>query len=333
MGKAARLKRSRTYKGPDGSDRFIPGFTTRRAEALRGHCAEAVRALGYRAWDRGSHIVVTGGPFTAPGAILGFSTISREAARVPEDQWGPLAAEVIGRLIASALAAPPHLDRTQLREGLFPRFSAPGRIPEELLAEDYTYARRVAGMPLLVAVRHDQASAFLADIHLAKAGGVEEAWSAAEANLVAAGLGDPAIYAAPNGSSVIVFESEHPRQAAWLAYPERLVETLGLDVGPLGALFCVPAHRLLGIQPVREDTTSKEVERMLQLAGILGEGEVAPLSRELFWWRPGEEVLTAQAAGLDQERLGLPPDVGEALKAAGSVGTRGVNPIFDTMDG
>ncbi|MDQ4502786.1 hypothetical protein [Sinomonas sp. ASV322] len=336
MGKAARLRHSRT-ESLDEADRFIPGFTVRQAEALRAHCVEAVQTLGYRAWDRGSHIVVTGGPFTSPGAILGFSTISREAARVPKGQWGALAADVVGRLIASALAAPPHLDKAQLHKGLFPRFSAPGRIPDELLAEDYTYSRRVGGMPLLVAVRHEQASAFLADIHLAKVGGIEEAWRSAEANLVAAGLGDPTVYTAPNGSSTVVFEGEPPRQAAWLGYPERLVETLGIDVGPLGALFCVPAHRMLGLQLVGDSTTFDDVERMLSLVDILGEGEVAPLSGALFWWRLGEDVLPAAAAGLDGERLSLPPAVSEALVAARSQldrgSARGKHPDFDTMDG
>lgn len=298
MGKAARIRKnyaegSREARGPESPDRYIEGCTVRQADELRWHCAEAVRALGYRAWDRGSHIVVTGGPFAAPGATLGFTTIAREAARVPEADWGALTADIVGHLISTALASPPHLSREELRDQLFPRFSAPGRIPDPRLAEDYTYSRRVAGLPLLLAVRHSQASAFLADVHLAKAGGVEEAWETAEANLFEGELGEPTAYQSANGSSVIVLESEHPRQAAWLAYPERLVERLDLEVGSSGLLFCVPAHRMLGFQAVDTLASVEEVHRMRDLAAILAEGEVAPLSRELFWWRPGERVVAA----------------------------------------
>ncbi|WP_138443723.1 hypothetical protein [Sinomonas susongensis] len=220
---------------------------------------------------------------------------------------------MIGQLIASALAAPPHLDRDELGKQLFPRFSAAGRIPEGRLSEDYTYARRVGGMPLLLAVRHSQASALLADIHLARAGGVEAAWRAAESNLFEAGPGELSVYTSPAGAAVLVCESEHPRQAAWLAYPERLMEVLGLEIGPRGALFCVPAHRLLGIHILGERSTAETAEdakAMLELARILGEDEIAPLSGDLFWWRPGKPVV-----GISSEA------VVEGL------------PAFDTMDG
>ncbi|NUP74212.1 MAG: hypothetical protein HOQ07_06140 [Sinomonas sp.] len=269
--------------------------------------------------------MITGGPFTSPGATLGFTTISREAARVPEEGWSELVADVVDHLIASALAAPPHLGREELRTQLFPRFSAPGRIPEERLAEDYTYARRVAGMPLLLAVRQSQASAFLADIHLAKAGGAEAAWETAAANLEAAPFGEPTAYRAPSGATVIVFESEHPRQAAWLAYPERLAERLGLEIGPLGVLFCVPAHRQLGLYIVDEETTLADVHRMIELASILGEDEVAPLSPHLFWWRPGEPVTAATVEGPDGLVIALPEGI------LGTVAGHGAD--FDTIDG
>lgn len=292
MGKAARLRNERAVgKAPDAPDRYIAGFTVSRADHLRRLCADAIRALGYRAWDRESHIVITGGPFRPPGAALGFTAISRAAACAREDAWPELVADIIRQLVESALAAPPHLDRGELRKQLFPRFSAPGRLPEDQLAEDYTYARRVAGMPLLLAVRHSEASAFLADIHLAKAGGAEVAWEAAETNLFGAGLGELSVCTSPSGANVLVCESEHPRQAAWLAYPERLMEVLGLEIGSRGVLFCAPAHRLLGIHVLREHATVEDAKSVLELAGILGEGEVAPLSRELFWWRPGLPLM------------------------------------------
>lgn len=292
MGKAARLKNERSAgTSPDGPDQNIAGLSVSRADLLRGHCVDAVQRLGYRAWDRGSHIVITGGPFRPPGATLGFTTIAREASRAHEDAWPELVADIIGELIESALAAPPHLEREELRKQLFPRFSAPGRIPEDQLCEDYTYARRVAGMPLLLAVRHSQASALLADIHLAKAGGAEAAWEAARRNLFDAGLGELSVYASPSGANVLVCESEHPRQAAWLAYPERLMDELGLEIGPRGALFCTPAHRILGIHVLGEGAVVEDAKSVLKLAAILGEDEVAPLSRELFWWRPGEAVV------------------------------------------
>lgn len=316
MGKAARLRKMRAEgQDPEAPDRFISGYSMRRADVLRAHCTNAIRELGYRAWDRGSHIVITGGPFHPPGATLGFSTISREAARVPESVWPDLVSDVIGQLITSALAAPPRLGRSELREQLFPRFSAPGRIPEGQLEEDYTYARRVGGMPLLLAVRNGQASALLADIHLGKAGGADAAWEAAEANLFAADLGDPTAYAAPSGAAVIVLESEHPRQAAWLAYPDRLMEMLGLEIGPLGVLFCVPAHRILGFHVVSERTSRQDFERMRDLTSILGVDEVAPLSDELFWWAPGMSVTNR-----------VPPSVLDALCSSDPV-------PFDTMDG
>lgn len=315
MGKAERLRKIRAQEqDPEAPDRFLPGFTRGSADALRQHCAEAIRGLGYRAWDRGSHLVITGGPFRSPGATLGFTTIAREAARVNEEEWPELVAEIVGQLVSGALAAPPHLGRGELRAELFPRFSALGRISEGQLQEDYSYSRRVGGLPLLLAVRHRQTSAFLADIHLSKAGGPEAAWEAAAANLFEAGLGAPTVYAAASGAAMVVLESEHPRQAAWLAYPERLMEVLGLKVGPLGVLFCVPAHRLLGFHLVTEETTRQDVDRMRDLASILGTDEVAPLSSDLFWWAPGRPVTT---------------DVPVGAPAAVPEGPR----EFDTMDG
>ncbi|WP_422936100.1 hypothetical protein [Sinomonas sp. P47F7] len=334
MGKAARVKKARSEvregtAALDSPDRYIEGFTIGQADALRGHCAEAVRSLGYRAWDRGSHIVVTGGPFRAPGATLGFTTIAREAARIPETGWGGLARDIVGHLISTALAAPPHLSRDDLREQLFPRFSAPGRIPPAQLAEDYSYARRVAGLPLLLAVRHSQASAFLADVHLSKAGGAEEAWEMAEANLFEAELGEPTAYQSDTGSAVILLESEHPRQAAWLAYPERLVERLGLEVGPSGLLFCVPAHRMLGFQDVDGLASVEDVHRMRDLVAILAEGEVAPLSSELFWWRPGQPIVAATAPR--GRTTAVLDDSLAALLSGAEIPSPGRD--FDTMDG
>lgn len=311
MGKAARLKNARSAeRSPDAPDRHIPGLSVRQADLLRQRCAEAIRELGYRAWDRGSHLVITGGPFKPPGATLGFRTLAREAGRAPEEAWPDLARDIVGRLIESALAAPPHLDRGELLKQLFPRFSAPGRIPEGQLAEDYSYARRVGGMPLLLAVRHSQASALLADIHLAKAGGVEAAWEAAEKNLFESEFDELCVYTGPSGAAVLVCESEHPRQAAWMAYPDRLVELLGLEIGPCGVLFCAPAHRLLGIHVLTPLTTLEDARSVQELTSILGEDEVAPLSKDLFWWRPGEPVVRVS-----------PEAVAEALAA------------FDTMDG
>lgn len=346
MGKAARIRGTRAElrevaAGPDSPDRFIEGYTVREADALRGHCADAVRALGYRAWDRGSHIVVTGGPFKAPGATLGFSTIAREAARVPEDAWGAVAADIVGHLIETALAAPPNLSRGDLSAQLFPRFSAPGRIPEETLAEDYTYARRVAGLPLLLAVRHSQASALLADIHLARAGGVEAAWESAEANLFSGELGEPTAYQSPTGAAVIVLESEHPRQAAWLGYPDALVDRLGLEVGPRGLLFCAPAHRMLGFHVIDDETRPEDVRRMHELTSILGEDEVAPLSEELFWWQPGKPVMRATTSLgrgpvvlADALTAVLSGDLADGL-SGGPSGGADASTVgdFDTMDG
>ncbi|WP_156144232.1 hypothetical protein [Sinomonas humi] len=299
MGKAARLRSARANEtDTDSADRYIEGFTVGRADRLRSHCVDAIRGLGYRAWDRESHIVITGGPFRPPGATLGFATIAREASRVGEEAWPGLVADIVGHLIESALAAPPHLGREELRKGIFPRFSAPGRIPEARLVDDYSYARWLGDMPLLLAVRHSHASAFLADIHLSKAGGAERAWKVAEANLFEAGLGELTVYTSPSGANVLVCESEHPRQAAWLAYPERLMDVLGLEIGPRGVLFCAPAHRILGIHVLGPGASVEDARSVINLAGILGEDEIAPLTQELFWWRPGHPVLPVSPEGV-----------------------------------
>jgi hypothetical protein len=65
---------------------------------------------------------------------------------------------------------------------------------------------------------------------------------------------------------------------------------------------------------VTEETTRQDVDRMRDLASILGTDEVAPLSSDLFWWAPGRPVTT---------------DVPVGAPAAVPEGPR----EFDTMDG
>jgi hypothetical protein len=90
---------------------------------------------------------------------------------------------------------------------------------------------------------------------------------------------------------------------------------LGLDIGPSGVIFCVPAHRILGFHVVDERTSRQDLERMRELTSILGTDEVAPLSDDLFWWAPGRSVTN-----------GVPPSVLDGLCSS--------NPVpFDTMDG
>ena len=321
MGKAARL---RTVRRDAGQVRRAGGggagpreLSASDLAALREHCARAVRALGYRAADRGDHVQVTGGPFRGPGAQLGTSSLERLAALAPEDAWAQLAKDYVAELIGAALNEGEQggglgYAGQALRGRLFPRFSA--RIPEDRLAEDYTYARRVAGLPLLLALRHGQTSKLVADIHLAKAGGLEAAWQAAEKNLFAAGIGRPTAYG-KDGAAVVLLESEHPRQASWLAYPDRLMEALGIEPGPLGMLFGVPALRQITLQPVTEQTTVAHLGSMVELHGILARDEVAPLSAHLYHWRPGEPVsaATSTVAGSPGTVLTLPKSVMEAI--------------------
>ena len=323
MGKAARsralrLERGQARHGTQGGGGAGPReLSESELAALREHCAEAVRALGYRAADRGDHVQVTGGPFRGPGAQLGTASLERLAALAPEDEWPQLASDYVGELIGAALSAGEQgtglgYAGQALRERLFPRFSA--RILEDRLAEDYTYARRVAGLPLLLALRHGQTSKLVADIHLAKAGGLEAAWEAAEQNLFGAGLGKPTAYA-KDGATVVLLESEHPRQASWLAYPDRLMAALGIEPGPLGMIFGVPALRQITFQPVTEETTVAHLGSMIELHTILARNEVAPLSTHLYHWRPGEPVsaATSTAAGSKGTVLTLPKSVMEAI--------------------
>ena len=325
MGKAARLRAVRADgaghvprgEGSEGIGRGIRELTEADLAALRGLCAEAVRALGFRAADRGDHLQVTGGPFRGPGAQLGTASLERLAAVAPEDEWSAIARDYVGELIGAALnageqAAGLGYAGQALRERLFPRFSI--RVLEDRLAEDYSYARRVAGLPLLLALRHGQTSKLVADIHLAKAGGLEAAWEAAEQNLFEAGIGRPTAYE-KDGAAVVLLESEHPRQASWLAYPDRLMETIGIEPGPLGMLFGVPALRQITLQPVTEETTLAHLGSMIELHGILACDEVAPLSTHLYHWRPGEPVsaATSTEAGSPGTMLTLPKSVMEAI--------------------
>ncbi|WP_430295950.1 hypothetical protein [Sinomonas sp. B1-1] len=305
-----------------GPDRFIPGFTGRQADLLRGHCAEAVRARGLRARDFGSHLAVTGGPFRGSGAQLGLTSIARAAARVPEEVWGEVASSIVGQLVGGALEAAQAgggrpgsglgYAGKALRERLFPRFSAPGRIPDEVLGEDYTYARKIAGLPLLLAFRREETSLLLADVHLAKAGGLEAAWEAAEANLFSAGFDEVQAYA-KDGVTVLHLEGDHPRMASWLAYPDRLMVELGLEPGRLGVFFGVPALRMITLHLVDEETTVEGLEGMLGLNAILGKEEIAPLSGHLYWWRPGEQVQAATSNEDGALALTLPASVMRAV--------------------
>lgn len=301
----------------DVPDRFLPEFSVRQADALRRHCSDAVRGLGFRVKDRGSHIVVMGGPFTGAGAHLGFGTIGREALLVPEAEWPEMAEAFVRQLIGAGVqgsTVPGSLGYSgpALRERLFPRFVTPERMPPDAWTEDYTYARRVGGLPLIMAIRREQTSMYVADRHLAKAGGLEAAWEAAEENLFSADLGRGEAFV-KDGSAVILLESDHPRHASWLAYPERLMERLGMDPGPLGVFFSVPALRMITFSEVGEDTTVEGVISMLEVNAILAKDEVAPLSRHLYWWRPGGEVLAATEFENGQLVLTLPKSVMEAI--------------------
>ncbi|WP_077489132.1 hypothetical protein [Sinomonas mesophila] len=327
MGKAARLRAVR----PDGAGSVPRGagrgsvrdpreLSEADLAALREHCADAVRALGFRSADRGDHLQVTGGPFRGSGAQLGTASLERLAALAPEDEWAQLAKDYVGELIGAALSAGEQgaslgYAGQALRDRLFPRFTA--RITEDRLAEDYTYARRIGGLPLVLALRHGQTSKLVADIHLAKAGGPEAAWAAAEKNLFAAGIGRPTAYA-KDGAAVVLLESEHPRQASWLAYPDRLMEAIGIEPGPLGILFGVPALRQITFQTVTEETTMAHLGSMIELHGILALDEAAPLSTHLYHWRPGEPVSAATSTGEEGPVLTLPQSVMEAIAGPGS---------------
>lgn len=280
-------------------DRHLPEFSRRQADALRTHAAEAVRSRGYRARDRGTHVAVTGGPFTGPGAQLGFSTIAREALRLPEAEWGAMVAAVVAQLLDAAVhggAAGGGLGYAgpALRERLFPRFVAPERVPPGQLAEAHTYARDVGGLPLILAIRHDQTSVYVADDHLAKAGGPEAAWAAAESNLFAAGLGRGEAFVR-DGTAVLLLESDHPRQASWMAYPDRLMAHFGVEPGPRGVLFSVPALRMIAFSVTEGSVSRAGIRSMLELNAVLAQDEVAPLSPHVYWWRPGAAVQQATA--------------------------------------
>lgn len=275
-------------------DPHLPEFSRDQADALRAYAADAVRGVGLRAKDCGTHLVVTGGPFTGAGAQLGFSTIAREAQRLPEGEWNSMVAAVVGHLMAAAMQTGGRSGSLgyagpALRERLFPRFVAPERMPPDQLAESHTYAREVGGLPLIMAIRRDQTSLFLADDHLAKAGGLEAAWEAAEANLFSAGLGKAEAYGR-EGTAVLLLESDHPRQASWLAYPERLMAHFGIEPGARGVLFGVPALRMLLFTVTEESVTPDGIRSMLELNAILAQDEVAPLSPHVYWWRPGGPV-------------------------------------------
>ena len=304
--------------GEDGPrDRHLPEFSRRQADALRTHAAEAVRSRGYRARDRGSHVTVTGGPFTGPGAQLGFSTIAREALRLPEAEWGAMVAAVVAQLLDAAVhgcgtggglgyAGP------ALRELLFPRFVAPERMPPGQLAEAHTYARDVGGLPLILAIRHDQASLYLADDHLAKAGGPDAAWAAAESNLFAAGLGRGEAFVR-EGAAVLLLESDHPRQASWMAYPERLMTHFGIDPGPRGVLFSVPALRMIAFTLTEDSVSHEGIRSMLELNAVLAQDEVAPLSPHVYWWRPGTPLRQATAWEDGAVVVSAPEELGRLL--------------------
>ncbi|GAB4099173.1 hypothetical protein [Sinomonas halotolerans] len=298
-------------------DRFLPGFTRGQAGLLRGGVMAAVQALGYRAADRGDHIRVTGGPFRGAGAQLGFATLANKARCLPEEEWADMTDDHVRQVIAAALqgsSTPGSLGYagTALRERLFPRFIAPQRMDPVRLAEDYTYARDVGGLPLGLAIRRDQTSLLLGDIHLAKAGGAAEAWEAAEANLFAAGIGEPTVYG-KGSAAVVLFEGEHPRMASWLAYPQEFLARIGLEPGPLGVLLSVPALRQIAVQPLTEHSTVEHVAAMLGFNRILGEHEVAPLSPHVFHWRPGGPVTAATTVEPEGLALTLPRSVMEAV--------------------
>ncbi|WP_369047007.1 hypothetical protein [Sinomonas sp. P10A9] len=263
-----------------------------------------------------------GGPFTGAGAQLGFGTIAREALLLPESEWPVMVEAIVRQLIGagvqgSAVRGSLGYAGPALRERLFPRFVAPERMPPDAWTEEYTYARRVGGLPLIMAIRREQTSMYVADRHLAKAGGLESAWEAAEENLFSADLGRPEAFV-KDGSAVFLLESDHPRQASWLAYPERLMERLGMDPGPLGVFFSVPALRMITFSEVSEETTVEGVISMLEVNAILAKGEVAPLSRHLYWWRPGGEVMAATEFEHGQPVLTLPKSVMEAIAGHGS---------------
>jgi hypothetical protein len=301
--------------GPRDPD--LPEFSRRQADALRAHAAQAVRSRGYRARDRGTHLTVTGGPFTGQGAQLGFSTIAREAQRTPEADWAALVDAVVAQILGAAVqgcgthgslgyAGP------ALRERLFPRFVAPERMPPGQLAEAHSYAREVGGLPLILAIRHDQTSIYVADDHLAKAGGPEAAWAAAESNLFAAGPGRAEGFVRDR-TAVLLLESDHPRQASWMAFPDRLMAHLGREPGPLGVLFGVPALRMIAVSATEDSVSHEGVRSMLGLNAVLAQDEVAPLSPHVYWWRPGAGLRQATAWRDGRVEVALPEELAELL--------------------
>lgn len=301
----------------ESADPHLPEFSVRQADALRLHCADAVRGLGFRAKDRGTHIAVMGGPFTGAGAQLGFRAIAIEALQTPEAEWGSMVEAIVRQIIGSAVQGSTSRGSLgyagpALRERLFPRFVAPDRMTPEQLAEGYTYAKDVGGLPLIMAIRREQTSMFVADDHLAKAGGLEAAWNAAEENLFASGLGGGEAYVR-DGHAVLLLESEHPRQASWLAYPEKLVERLGLEPGPLGIFFSVPALRMITVSMSEGTMTLEGIKSMLEINAILAKDEIAPLSPHVYWWRPGDAVRSATSYEDGQLALTLPESVMEAI--------------------
>lgn len=302
----------------EAPDPHLPGFTVRQAYSLRGYVAAAVQGLGFRARDRGTHVVVRGGPFTGAGAQIGFATIAREALRIPEAAWEPMTEAIVGQLLGAAMQGagrPGSLGYAgpALRERLFPRFIAPDRMPADQLAEDYTYARDVGGLPLIMAIRREETSIYLSDTHLAKAGGLESAWSAAESNLFEGGIGTGGEAFVRNGHAILLLESEHPRQASWLAYPERLMERLEIEPGPLGMFFSVPALRMITLSMSEETMSVAGIRSMLEITSILAKDEVAPLSPHVYWWRPGEPVQAATSYQDGKVALTLPRSVMEAV--------------------
>ncbi|GAB3274451.1 hypothetical protein GCM10027449_12780 [Sinomonas notoginsengisoli] len=313
--------RGSTRPPDEPGDPHLPEFSVRQADALRRHCADAVRSLGFRAKDLGTHIAVMGGPFTGAGAQLGFRAIATEARQLPESEWGAMAEAIVRQVIGAAVqgsTAPGSIGYAgpALRERLFPRFVAPDRMPPHQLIEDYTYAKDVAGLPLIMAIRREQASMLLSDVHLAKAGGLEAAWDAAEENLFSAGLGEAQAFM-KDGTAVLLLESEHPQQASWLAYPERLMEHFGIEPGPLGVFFGVPALRMITFSVIEESMTLNGVESMLELNSILGQDELAPLSPHVYWWRPGDPVRPATSFEDGHLTLTLPQTTTERTAGAG----------------
>ncbi|OLF06411.1 hypothetical protein [Actinophytocola xanthii] len=232
--------------------------------------------------------------------VLGLGPVVDVVVGAPWDQWPDLVDDRLARMLTAVVEGSPELDGPT--EGVLERVYARLRPVAGSPTGWWTYAREVApGLLMVLALDHPDRVAVLNDDQVERHG---------YDRLLRAGLDNlctqlPDTYATREDVHVLV-GGDHVASTV-LVLPWVVEVVIGVVDQPFGVLVGIPDHTTLVFHVLRDGAGARHaVREIARVAADQHARSDVPLSREVYWWRPGSPTLepVAQRAGTADGVLG-----------------------------